>query len=344
MDRLARYDKTDLWIFTYEKGRARFKDYEQYCNNGRFQKGFRSNLNKQRMNQYLKELHEEKKIAWGVDDAEGFKYSYVPPQMINEVKELKIKRQAEEEFRKLRPEEQARILSESSREAEKKQIMNTLALNGWLSIQEIAAKTGLDEGKVLDALWGTQKEPSLPLTQNMFTSLINRGYIDTDKNYKLPVRLRRYGLSFAGLYWALKEYPESLDAIVEKWGNIHPFVFERFQVFRNHDLEGVLKEFFQELDPINFHFIKDEAIKEVENRLIDFIPRRGGHTLNWFKVIHEDRQFRDRVRARYNERLESYKRGMRNHKRALKIIDKLAASKPNWEELNWEVGFFVVLM
>ena len=177
---MARYDKDDLWIFTYENKKARFKDYEQYCKNGRFQKGFTSNLNKQKMNQYLKELRAEKKIVWGVHEEKGFKYSYVPEDKIEEVKTLRDKRLAEIEFLKLSVDERAKIVLKSTNEMEKEQIIKNLALNGWLSIQEITVKTGLAENQALEALWSTLKEPNSNIYQSMVISLVSRGFIDTD--------------------------------------------------------------------------------------------------------------------------------------------------------------------
>ena len=154
VDKLATYDIDDLWIFTYKTGKTRFKDYEKFCNNGRFQEGSASHLNKQNMNSYLKQLREEKKIVRGIDEKEGFKYNYVPQEKINEVKKIIEDRQMAQGIESLSKEEREKVLSKM-REEDQNKILAAIGQNGALLIREIAQKTGFTELKVEETIWGT---------------------------------------------------------------------------------------------------------------------------------------------------------------------------------------------
>lgn len=98
----------------------------------------------------------------------------------------------------------------------------------------------------------------------------------------------------------------------------------------------------RKLDTINFPL--ENRIKSVEDGLIDFFPSTGGYISNWFEFIHENAEFRERVKARYRERMDYCKRDIKALQDALKAMDNLASSKPNKEQMEYDKSLFVCLM
>lgn len=322
VDKLARYDKDDLWIFTYETGKARFKDYEKFCNNGRFQKGNASFLNKQNMNRFLNELREEKKIVWGIDEKEGFKFKYVPQKRIDEVKKLIEDRQIAQGINNLPKEEREKILSKML-EKDQNAILTALGQNGAMFIPEIAKKTGFTELKIEKTIWGP---------------MAHTDTVSVDENFQLPVKYRKYGLTVLGLYRALRVDMANFDVIVDKWGYRHPFVFGRLELFRKYELEEALKEFISKLWLQPHTAEKEEqTLKRIEDYLIAFIL--SGFTYKyhskWFELIHEDKVFRERIKTCFNEYLDKFNGYISSFQYGIKTIDLLGGRKPDWEQIKW---------
>ena len=322
---MARYDKEDLWIFTLNKERARFKDYEKYCMNGRFQEGFASNLNKQKMNQYLKELRNEKKIARGYDEANNFKYYYVPEEKIDEVKALIERRQIAKGIEHLSKNEREDFFKKL-KQNENKTILNLLALKGPMLVSVIAEKTGFTETKILEALGG-------PL------SIL--GLLTTDKKYWLPAKEREYGLSLCGFYRALREDITHFDIIVQKWGCLHPFIFSRLDQLIAYGLDVPMKEFLRKVKP-DYHIEGEEKTrKQIEQYLVAFIVSGYNHRyiMDWLKFLHADKQFRERIEGFFKEIIDGYKLNITAFEMVLGIIGKLGRrSNPNWDEMEWNIG------
>jgi hypothetical protein len=322
VDKLGAYGIDDLWIFTYETGKTRFKDYEKFCNNGRFQEGNASFLNKQNMNQYLKQLREEKKIVRGIDEKEGFKYNYVPQERINEVKKLIEDRRIAQGIESLSKEEREKILSKMRGDDQNK-ILSAIGQNGSMRIPEIAQKTGFTELKVKETIWGP---------------MLNTGTISADKESHLPAKFRKYGLSVLGLYRALRVDMDNFDVTVERWGSLHPFVFGRLELLRKYKLEPALKEFISRLQLQSHTAESGEAtLRRIETYLVSFIISGYNYQYlpSWFGLIHEDQEFRERVKTCFKGFIDGFQQDIAAFQHGVQTIDMLSSRKPNWEEIKW---------
>jgi hypothetical protein len=319
--------------------KAFFKDFSVLCNNFPHAMGG-SRLARQTMTNYLRELETDGFLERKTAPGDKYAHYRIPKDRLKEVAELKEKHQLDLDFANLSVEEKMAKTSMSLREREKDQILYTLALNGWLRIPEIVEKTGIDEKRVVEDIWGKVDEAGRPIVPNDPAPLIHwLRYPEEDS--KWPRYMRSYGLSFSGAYWALKKYPESCDIIMEKWSEVHSFIFQRFSLFKKHELEDILKIFINKLDPVNFHLNKEETVKDIEDGLISSIPRNGGKILNWFDLLQEDRQFRERVKAYYKEGIEYCKRRIVDYEMALKAMDNLGSKKPDKVQIQRDMGFFV---
>lgn len=321
VDKLAKYDKDDLWIFTYQTDKARFKDYEKFCNNGRFQKGTSSNLNKQNMNRFLNELREEKKIVFGIDEKEGFKFNYVPSDKIEEIKKLIEDRQIAQGIESLPKEEREKVLAKMRGEDQNK-ILVAIGQNGVSLIRDIAQKTGFTELKVEETIWGPMQ----------YT-----GTISFDKEYNFPAKVRRYGLSVLGLYRVLRVNMKNFDVIVEKWGYLHPFVFNRLDILKKYKLDIALKEFILKLYLERDPEPEEETLKRIESYLVGFIISGYNYQYlkSWFQLIHEDQEFSERIVSCFKEYIEVFQQDISVFQYGLETINMLSHRRPNWEEIKW---------
>ncbi len=321
VDKLATYGIDDLWIFTYETGKTRFKDYEKFCNNGRFQEGSGSYLNKQNMNSYLNQLREEKKIVRGIDEKEGFMYNYVPQGRINEVKKLIEDRRIDQGIEHLSKEEREKILSKMLGEDQNK-ILAAIGQNGVMRIPQIAEKTGFSELKVEETIWGP---------------MVNTGMISADEKYQVPARYRSYGLSVLGLYRALRVDMDNFDVIVENWGSLHPFVFGKLELLRKFNLEPALKEFISRLQLQSQTESKEDTLRRIETYLIALIISGYNYKYlrNWFELIHEDKEFRERVKNCLQGFIEGFQKRIAGFQYGLETIDMVGRRQPDWEEIKW---------
>jgi len=326
---LAVYGKDDLWLFTYEKGRVRFKDYEQYCKNGRFQEGKTSKLNKETMNRFLNELREEKKIVWGIGE-NGFKYNYVPQNMIDEVKKLIENRRLSLELESLSKEERDKILYKKLSE-DQDRILSAIGQNGELFIREIAQKTGFTELKVEETIWGP---------------MVYTGTISSEKHAMVDPKYRKYSLTVLGLYRALRADMGNFEIIIAKWGFLHPFVFDRLELIRKHKLELVLKEYIARLrlEP-SMGETEEQTLQRIENYLIALMISGYNYKFlkNWFGLINEDREFRERVKNCFKGFIEGFQKRIAGFQYGLETIDMVGRRQPDWEEIKWREMPFVGL-
>jgi hypothetical protein len=319
---LAKYDKDDLWIFTYNEGKPRFKDYEQYCKNGRFQKGKTSDLNKSTMNRFLKELREEKKIVRGVDQVTGDKYNFVPEDNFPEVRKLIDDRRINQEVSVLSEEDRNRFLSKALYEDQNK-ILRAIGQNGASFIREIAQQTGMNEIKVEEIIWGP---------------MVYTGTISTDDNYQVAAKYRKYGLSVLGLYRTLRVDMDNFDAIVKKWGTLHPFVFSRLELLRKHKLEAALKEFISNL---NLEYQTGEHNEHTQERVEELIIAQiiSGYNYNylhnWLDLIHEDKEFRERVKTCFTRYITKFQGYIKSFQFGLETVDMVGSRHPDWEKIRW---------
>jgi hypothetical protein len=322
VDKLAKLGKDDLWIFTYQTGKARFKDYEKYCKNGRFQEGLTSALNKSTMNRFLKELREEEKIARGVDQVTGDKYNFVPEEKVPELRKLIDDRLLAQEVATLSEEERKKRLSKMLYEDQNK-ILRAIGRHGALFIREIAQQTELSELKVEETIWGP---------------MLYTGTISADNNYQVAAKYRKYGLSVLGLYRALRVDMDNFDAIIEKWGILHPFVFGRLELIRKHNLESALKEFISTLllDSHTGEGQKDTQ-ERIETYLIALIISGFNYQYlqKWFELIHEDKEFRERVKTCFTGFINRFQNYITSFQYGLETIDMVGCRRPNWEEIKW---------
>ena len=330
VDKLAKYGKDDLWIFTYQTGKARFKDYEKYCNNGRFQEGSTSFLNKATMNRFLKELREERKITRGIDPDTGDKINFVPEEKVPELRKLMDDRLLAQEVSSLSEEERKKRLSKMVDEDENK-ILRAIARHGVLFIREIAQQSGLSELKVEETIWGP---------------MLYTGTIKADNNYQVAAKYRKYGLSVLGLYRALRVDMDNFDAIVEKWGFLHPFVFGRLELIKKHNLEKVLKEFISRLLLVSQtgDNLKDTQ-ERIENRLIALMISGYNfeHLQKWFELIHEDKEFRQRVKTCFQGFITRFQSHISYFQQELETVDMVGRRYPDWEKIKWRKSTFVGL-
>ena len=233
-------------------------------------------------------------------------------------------------------------ISKSLIEREKDQILRSLALNGWLRIPEIAEKTGIEAERVLEAIWGKVNAAGLSIQSDENPYPLIHWLNNPVNDSKWPPYLRSYGLSFAGAYWALKKFPESFGLIMEKWVAVHQFIFQRYTLFKKHGLEGALIEFIHTLDPINFRLDQAAQVEDIEEGWIVFVPRKkGGLISNWFDLIQEDSQFRERIKTFYHDSTAHFKSRIIDYEHALKTMDNLGSRKPDKEQLQYDMSFFI---
>jgi len=343
-ERLTKITKEDLLFFALSRDKTQFKDFSKLCNNGPQSTGG-SRLSRETMNKYIDQLLAEGSLERELATGDKYPHYYVPKNKRHEVQAMKDNHQADLDFERLPEEEKAKIKNISIHEKENNQITLALAVNGWLTLQEIAAKTGIDEKRTILAIWGKVDEAGFPIDPEDLSSMISRRLIAVDKEYNWPRWMRSYGLSFAGVYWALKKFPESFGIIIEKWSETHPFIFQRYDLFRKHGLEGALREFILKLDPINFWLDQAGQVKDIEDDWLTFVPReKGGLISNWFDLLQEDSQFRERAKTHYRDGIVYLKQRITSYEIALKAIDNLCSKKPDRVQIQRDMGFFVAML
>jgi hypothetical protein len=274
------------------------------------------------MNRFLNELREEKKIVRGIDQKEGFKYSFVPSNRMEEVKKLIEDRRIAQGIESLPKEEREKVLSKML-EKDQNNILKALGENGTMRIPQIAEVTGFTELKVEETIWGP---------------MVYTGTISADKEYNLPATYRKYGLSVLGLYRALRVDIDNFDVIVQKWGFLHPFIFDRLELLRKYELETALKEFILRLHLQPYTAEQEErTLERIESYLIAFILSGYSyrHLQNWFNLIHEDQEFRERVNSCFKGYIEAFQRDISAFQYGLETIKMLSRRHPNWEEMKW---------
>jgi hypothetical protein len=110
-------------------------------------------------------------------------------------------------------------------------------------------------------------------------------------------------------------------------------------------LEGALREFILKLDPINFWLDQAGQVKDIEDDWLTFVPReKGGLISNWFDLLQEDSQFRERAKTHYRDGIVYLKQRITSYEIALKAIDNLCSKKPDRVQIQRDMGFFVAML
>ncbi len=334
----GRITSEDLLIFAFRREKTFFKDFALFCNNEPSSKG-KTKLARQTMSNYLRELVKDGWLSKDIGPQDNYRYYFVPKEKHREVIELEERRRADQEFRNKSSEEQAVIVEKSLYEKDKQQIFRAIAINGWLTVDELAGKTGIDDQRLLEIIWGSDSGKPLPVT-SLFYNLL----IDADDKHTSPRILRSYGLSFKGTYRALQLFPEAFDEVIADWSSIHPFILGRFPMYRKQGVEEDVKLFLEKLDPINFHFMHDDKIKDLEDGLIAIIPRNGKTISNWFNLLLEDKEFRERAKRHYQDGIEYYKDQIGHYEYALKAMENLSSRKPDQRQMRSDMSVFVGIL
>jgi hypothetical protein len=334
----GRITREDLLIFAFRREKTFFKDFGILCNNEPGSIG-KAKLARQTMSNYLRELVKDDWLRKEIGSQDKYRYYFVPKEKHREVIELEEKRRIDSEFRNKSSEEQAIIIDKSLFEKDKQQIFKTIAISGWLTVDELEKITELDSQRLLDIIWG-REGANLPTVTSLFYNML----VTVDENHSSPRILRSYGLTLVGTYVALQRFPEDFNSIVEHWSSVHPFILGRFQLYRKHGVEKYVRSFLNKLDPINFTIVHDNAIKDLEDKFIASIPASGGGISNWFNLLLEDQEFRERAKLHYQDGIEYFKERIRFYEYALRAMDNLGSRKPDKQQLESDKGFFVSIM
>lgn len=345
MSILPEITKEDLLLFVFDRSeKTFFKDFSKLCNNFPQATGG-SKLARQTMTNYLEALEAEGLLEKVFSDGDRYRHYAIPKDKIKEVTVLKESRQSDLAANNLSLEERMTKISKALVEREKDQILFAVALNGWLRIHEIVEKTGIEEKRVLEAIWGKVDSTGMFIQSDDNPFPLQYWLKNTENDFTWPHNLRSYGLSFAGTYFSLKKFPESFGIIMNKWSEVHPFLFKRFAIFQKYGLEEALREYVNKLDPINFSINQDRQIKDIEYNWIIFVPRmKGGLISNWFDFVQEDCEFRERVTTFYRDSIAHFKERIFHYEYALKTMDNLGSRKPDKQQLESDKGFFVSIL
>jgi len=335
---LTKISKNDLLLYAFSREKTFYKDFANLCHNGPQCVGG-SRLARQTMTNYLEDLEAEGFLEKSPAPGDRFQHYRVPKSKYREVAELKERYESDAEFKKLSVEEQAVKIDRSLLEKDQEQITHTIALNGWLTASQIEIQTCINGERVLEAIWGKHNTAGVPDFSN---EALIRWFISSEKDSVLPYFWRKHGLSFEGIYLVLKKYPDDFEKIIEKWWSVHPFVLGRYTLLKKHGLGLSLFRFVNQLDPYNFPLMG--KVEFVEDQFLNFFPKEGGRISEWFDLIHEDAEFRQRLKKLYAEKIESAQSYIRIVQQGLKAIDNLASSKPNREQMEQDKSFFVSLM
>jgi DNA-binding MarR family transcriptional regulator len=334
----GRITSEDLLIFAFRREKTFFKDFAILCNNEPGSKG-KTRLARQTMSNYLRDLIKDDCLRKDIGPQDKYRYYFVPKEKHREVVALEERRRTDLEFRNKSSEEQAAIVEKSLYEKDKQQIFRAIATNGWLTISELTDKTGIDDQRLLEIIWGRDSGEPLPVTSLFFNLLL-----DADDKHTSPRIIRSYGLSFKGTYRALQLFPDAFDEVINHWSSIHPFILSRFPMYRKHGVEEDVRLFLEKLDPINFSFMQGEAIKDLEDGLIAKIPRNGKTIPNWFNLLLEDQEFRERAKRHYQDGIEYYKERIGHYQYALRAMDNLSSRKPDQRQMRSDMSVFVGIL
>ena len=176
--------------------------------------------------------------------------------------------------------------------------------------------------------------------------MVYTGTIAADKEHTLPDNLRRYGLSVLGLYRALRVNVKDFESIVDKWGYLHPFVFNRLNILKKYKLDIALKEFILKL--YLEHYLgepEEETLKRIESYLVGFVISGYNYEYlkSWFQLIHEDKEFRERIASCFKGYIEAFQEDISVFQHGLETISMLSHRRPNWEEIKWREMVLVSL-
>ena len=118
---------------------------------------------------------------------------------------------------------------------------------------------------------------------------------------------------------------------------MHPFVFGKLELLRKFNLEPALKEFISRLQLQSQTESKEDTLRRIETYLIALIISGYNYKYlrNWFELIHEDKEFRERVKNCLQGFIEGFQKRIAGFQYGLETIDMVGRRQPDWEEIKW---------
>jgi hypothetical protein len=166
----------DLWVFAFEKGKARFRDFEEFCHNHPSDNR-PSKIARQTMSNYIKDLVREKKLKRDLDEGERHPHYFVPEELHNTLKEhrqtkliIQIINENTSKFLRTLKDAIFKIISPLlshtigfSNISSPEELETELLAMGFTEEQIIR---GWMEGTIADPLFKTESEAGTHLTEN----------------------------------------------------------------------------------------------------------------------------------------------------------------------------------
>jgi len=225
-------------------------------------------------------------------------------------------------------------------------ILKTLMLNGPLTIPGIAARSELKKSTVYEALHGKPKFRESSLLNGNLVKIIET------KLWKSKAPMSTYALTLQGLSVSLINLDElwkDIDNIVERWKNLLPFFFRRWNSFKEY---GVAEEAKEGLKSSLWSLVSDKygptySDEEYETLCINewfacwlaTIPLISETKMKWDKLLLVDHELREKVKKYLVYVIADYKGKVEMARISLEVIEKIEESEPNWDEIRkmeWE--------
>ena len=223
------------------------------------------------------------------------------------------------------------------------QVLEALILRGSLTIAGIASETRLSKSTVYEALHGKPQNQNVSLLARKLVKIIK------EETWKTGLKMCTYTLTPAGICVCLvtsDKLWKKMDDIAERWEPLLPFMFKRWKVFKEHDLEkkiglGLINALMNVVAfPLyrKAQFDSDKMLVSIEEYFMRWMEERANlsieERMSWNEILVSDCELGERARRQNEQQIARLQTRMGECRAVQKVHTMLGTSSPDWQKIR----------